>query len=381
MISRGASKKVRKLLEKFPVVGIVGPRQIGKTTLVKSLLDEKSIYLDLESDVDLPKLTEPGLFFRTNSEKLIIIDEIQQMPELFPLLRSIVDENRRPGRFIILGSASPVLLRKSSESLAGRIAYMELTPFHLNEVGEEHITELWMKGGFPNSFLEDNNQTSVLWRNQLIRAYLERDLPALGLNVERRLLHNFLRMLANNTGQLWNAMTFAKSLGITSPTVKKYLDFMEGAFLVDVIEPFFMNMKKRLVKSPKVYFKDTGLLHALLGIPDLNTLQGNLLIGNSWENYVIQQIKNELGDTYEYYFYRTREGTEADLVLVKGGIPEITIEIKYTSSPKVSRGLKIAIEDLGSKKNFILIPTGERYPIHDNIEVIGLGDFLNLFSK
>lgn len=376
MIKRIAQNRLVGLLEQFPAVGIIGPRQVGKTTLSKLLQSEQTIYLDLESDIDLIKLTDPGIFLRSNKHRTIIIDEVQTMPELFPLLRSIIDEDRRPGRFVLLGSAAPSLLRDTSESLAGRIAYMELTPFLLGEVND--MKPLWTKGGFPNAYLEDTASRSMEWRDQFISSYIQRDLPLLGLEAGPRLLGNFLRMLANSNGSLWNASLFAKSLGLSSPTVKRYLEFLEGAFLIDILEPFYTNAKKRITKSPKTYFKDTGLLHSLLRISSLDDLYGHPAIGGSWENFVIQQVKGRLGDRYEYFFYRTQDGTEMDLVLARAGKPLITAEIKYTLSPKLSKGTILAVEDLKAAENYIITAGKERFPVHEKIEVTGLEEFLRI---
>jgi len=376
MINRFGLEKINEWLLQFPVIGIIGPRQVGKTTLVKKLIKTPSIYLDLESDLDLAKLSDPGLFLRSNADKCIILDEVQRMQELFPLLRAIIDEDRRPGRFILLGSASPALLRSSSESLAGRIGYFELTSFCLQEVGFDHLIELWVRGGFPESFLARSDKASLDWRNQFILSYIERELPLLGLDIDRKTLSNFLRMLANGCSQLWNATSYGKSLGLTSPTVKKYLDFLENAFLIEVLQPFHTNLKKRLVKTPKVYFKDTGILHALLNIQDYNGLQGNLAIGASWENFVIEQIKNSIDGNFEFAFYRTHEGTEADLVILEGGKPIALLEIKYTNAPKLSKGFFIAIEDLKTDKNFVITPSSDTYPVHEKIRVMSLGGFL-----
>ena len=295
------------------------------------------------------------------------------MPNLFPLLRAIIDEDRSPGRFILLGSTSPTLLRSSSESLAARVAYLELQPFNLLETGISSLNTLWQRGGFPQSFLGKLDQASFDWRNQLIRSYIERDLPLLGLNAGKSTLTNLIKMLAGGTSQIWNATLYSKSLGLTSPTVK-YLDYLENSFLIDTLQPFHFHIKKRLVKSPKVYFKDTGLLHAILFIPNFESLQGNLMVGASWENFIIQQVKGSFHG--EFDFYRTHEGTEADLIILKGGIPKVLLEIKYTNAPKISKGMLIAIEDLGTDQNFIIIPGSDTYPVHKRIQVMNLPNFI-----
>ena len=376
MLKRLETNIIEDWLTQFPVVGIVGARQVGKTTLSKSLPGKDSIYLDLESDLDIGLLAQPGLFLRENSNKRIIIDEVQRMPELFPLLRSVIDEDRRPGRFILLGSASPELLRKSSESLAGRIAYIELSGLNLLEVDPTSILKLWSRGGFPDSYLAANDAKSYLWRKQLTKAYIERDLPLLGLDANKQVLTRLLFMLAGTVGQLFNASAIAKSLGITAPTVRKYVDFLENAFLIEQLHPYHINIKKRLVKSPKIYFNDTGLLHSLLNIESYNSLVGNIVVGYSWENFAIRQIKSIIKDKYDSHFYRTQDGTEADLVLTQADQPVFMLEFKFSNAPKPTRGTYHAMADLGTPKNFIITPETRRYTIAENLEVISLTEFI-----
>ncbi|MFY0605149.1 MAG: ATP-binding protein [Cyclobacteriaceae bacterium] len=374
MIERYSVSELTELMDQFPAVGIIGPRQVGKTTLAKQVAKEGAIYVDLESDIGLSQLSDPGVFLRANHDRTVIIDEVQLMPQLFPLLRSIIDEDRRSGRFILLGSAAPSLIRKTAESLAGRIAYIELTSFLTSEV--PNMSELWLKGGFPLSYLAKSNKQSNTWRNQLLGSYIQRDLPQLGLNANPRLLSNLLRMLAHNTSSLWNASNFAKSLGLTAPTLKRYLEYLEGAFIIDVLEPYHTNVKKRITKTPKTFYKDTGLLHTLLKIPTMDELQGHPVLGSSWENFVIQQVKGQLGGKYEYHFYRTHDGSEVDLVLLDGSRPIASIEIKYTLAPKLSKGNRFAIADVNAERNFICTFGTERYMMEENIEVIGLNEMI-----
>ncbi len=378
MIERLAISRFQKLLNQFPVVGIIGPRQVGKTTLAKSIKRDKVLYIDLESDLGMAQMINPGLLLRSKKDHLIIIDEIQLMPSLFPLIRAIIDEDRRPGRIALLGSAAPSLIRKSAESLAGRIAYLELPSFQIGEVDE--VTKLWIRGGFPDSYLANSDEESFEWRDQLIGTYIQKDLPLLGLNANPRLLNNLLRMLAHSNGQLWNASTFAKSLGLTSPTIKKYLEYLEGAFLIDILEPYHSNAKKRIVKSPKVFYKDTGLLHKLLNIQSMDDLSGHPGLGSSWENFVIQQVKNRFGKKYDYFFYRTHDGTESDLVITSGNEPVATLEMKYNPAPKLTKSSKLAVEDVGASKNFVVTSNDLRFPIAENIEVIGLPELLAKLS-
>lgn len=379
-IVRHATSDLEELLHIFPVVGIVGARQVGKTTLAKKLsqnLDKPALYLDLESQQDLAKLAEPELYFQQHIDKCIILDEIQRIPELFPIMRGLIDKHRIPGRFLILGSASPQLLRESSETLAGRIAYKELTPFNLLEIQPSYtMQQHWFNGGFPESVLASSDRSSRLWLRNFIQTYIERDLPLLGFAPSPTMTRKLLSMLAHFQGGIWNANTFANSLGVTAPTVNRYIDFLVEAYLIYRLQPFYINIKKRLVKSPKMYLRDTGILHELIGIKNFESLQGHISIGASWEGYVIGQIKQRLNDDIEIFYYRTHAGAESDVVLTRGGEPICCIEIKYSNSPKLSRGFHVVIDDLKTKQNFIIIPDGEQYQIHKRIAVCPIYDFL-----
>ena len=380
MINRLKTKNLIEILNYFPVLGIVGPRQVGKTTLAKVIskeIEREVLYLDLENPSDLSKLTDPVLFFSNNEDKCIILDEVQRKPDLFPVLRSMIDQNRVAGRFLILGSASPDLIRDSSESLAGRIAYEELCPMNLMEVsGLKSVEEHWVSGGYPDAMLAPNNKIRKVWLQNFIQTYVERDLPLLGLNIDRAIIKKLWTMVAHINGNVLNMSNLSKSLELTSTTIKKYLSFLEQAFLIRQLQPYSVNIKKRLVKSPKIYVRDSGILHHLIGIEDLNSLSGNPILGNSWESYVVEQIIQITGNDYEPYFYRTHEGAECDLVLTKSGIPVYGIEIKYTSSPKITKGLRNAFEDLKTKKNLIITPKSDDYFIDKEIRVCSLGTFL-----
>ena len=380
MINRLKTKNLIEILNYFPVLGIVGPRQVGKTTLAKVIskeIEREVLYLDLENPSDLSKLTDPVLFFSNNEDKCIILDEVQRKPDLFPVLRSMIDQNRVAGRFLILGSASPDLIRDSSESLAGRIAYEELCPMNLMEVsGLKSVEEHWVSGGYPDAMLAPNNKIRKVWLQNFIQTYVERDLPLLGLNIDRAIIKKLWTMVAHINGNVLNMSNLSKSLELTSTTIKKYLSFLEQAFLIRQLQPYSVNIKKRLVKSPKIYVRDSGILHHLIGIEDLNSLSGNPILGNSWESYVVEQIIQITGNDYEPYFYRTHEGAECDLVLTKSGIPVYGIEIKYTSSPKITKGLRNAFEDLKTKKNFIITPKSDDYLIDKEIRVCSLRTFL-----
>jgi predicted AAA+ superfamily ATPase len=368
---------LREYLSIFPAVGLLGPRQVGKTTLVKNLkLDRDSIYIDLEKASDRAKLVDPELFLKTHTDKTVILDEIQLMPELFAELRSLIDEQRELGRFILLGSASPDLIRKSADSLAGRIGYLELTPFYLGEIDSDELQKLWIRGGFPLSFLAKSERESQIWRQNFIKTYLERDLAQIGLSTDPRLVERFWMMLANAQGGIWNAESFAKALGITRPTVNRYLEYLEGSFMVRVLAPFHQNIKKRLVKSPKVFIRDAGMLHALTGVDSMGALQNLLLIGASWEGFVIEQITATLGKAYEYYFYRTHQGAECDLLLVKNGVVKMAIETKNTLSPKLSKSMQISMEDTGAEQGFVICRIDQGYPLSEKVRAIGLSEFL-----
>ena len=369
-----------KLINSFPVIGIIGPRQVGKTSLAKRLINnikKDTLYLDLELPEDQSKLIDPQLFLEHYFDKCIILDEIQQMPHIFPVLRALIDKNRQAGHYLILGSASPSLLKQSSETLAGRIVYKQLSPFNLTEIiNNFEMNTHWYRGGFPPAFLASDVENFITWMRNFVQTYLERDLPMLGLTVSPSLMRRFWTMLAHFQGGIWNASNFANALGITVPTVNRYLDFLESAFIVNRLQPYYLNIKKRLVKSPKIYLRDSGLLHYLTGIFHFDALLGNVIVGNSWEGYVIEQIKQIIPEEFDLYYYRTHNGAESDLVITHGNKPIACIEIKYTSTPKVSRGFSIAINDLNSTQNFIITPYSDSYPISKHIFVCNLIDFL-----
>lgn len=385
MIHRSITSVLLEVIEYFPVLGIVGPRQVGKTTLAKYLiekLEKDSIYLDLENPRDAARLEDPVLFFERNIDRCVVLDEIQRMPELFPILRSMIDLKREPGRYIILGSASPELIRDSSESLAGRIAYEELTPFNILEINQQYDMQMhWLDGGFPPALLASKSLVRKKWLNNFIKTYIERDLPMLGLDINVNTLQRFWTMLAHMHGNLLNMTSLSKSLAVTSTTVKRYISFMENAFLVRLLQPYSVNVKKRLVKSPKVFIRDTGILHSLLAINDFDALEANPILGNSWEGYAIEQILQRCDDDTQGYFYRTHEGTECDLVLVRGGKPAFALEIKYTSAPKITKGMRIAFTDLGTDHNFILTPNGHDFSLAEDVRTCNIETFISHYLK
>jgi hypothetical protein len=384
MVKRILEKELLELLSFFPAVGVIGPRQSGKTTLARMLMErysKKSVYLDLESPTDRNKLSEPEYFFEDNKDNCVVLDEIQRMPVLFPLLRSSIDKYRIPGRFIILGSANPAIMKDSSESLAGRIAYKELYPFNITETGFENLKKHWLRGGFPDAYKQKNIANTKTWLENYITTYIERDLPVIGLDASSVTLAHFWTMLAHSHGNIFNASNFARSLGVSSPTVTRYLHFLEEAFLVNSLMPYYYNTKKRLVKSPKVYIRDSGVLHYLTNTLDPSVLPVHIIVGSSWEGYVVEQVKQILGRNPGMFYYRTHQGTECDLVLVKGIKPLASVEIKYSSSPDMTKSFTLAINDLGTKANFIITPDSDDYTIRENVKVCSLQTFLTSHLK
>ena len=359
-----------KSLGIFPVVGIIGSRQVGKTTLAKTIKTDiypDAVYLDLERPSDYDKLNNAETYLKYYEEKLVIIDEIQRKPDLFPVIRSLVDDKRRPGRFLILGSASPSLKRQSAESLAGRIIYHELNPICLREFTTGNPDDLWVLGGYPPSIFADSDESSFIWRESFIETYLERDIPQLGFRVPAIQLRRFMQMLSHIQGQLWNANKIAASMGVSNTAVNHYLGMLSDTFMLRILQPYFPNIKKRIVKSPKVYIRDVGILHALLNIKNFDELISHPSAGASWESWVIEQILAISGKEFQPFFYRTAAGAEIDLVLVRGNKPEIAIEVKRNQSPSISRSMANALADLKPVKSFIVYPGDELYPVAENV--------------
>ena len=382
MIERKIAVELIKTINNFPVTGIIGPRQVGKTTLAKKLrrsIEKETIYIDLENPRDLVRLSDPNLFFEANQDKCVILDEIQLKPELFSILRPMVDMNRVPGRFILLGSASPDLIRKSSQSLAGRIAYLELSGFNLTEISPGHQAELWLKGGFPDAFLAPDNEVWTQWLDNFIKTYIERDLPVLGLDIGRGILRDLWMMIAHVHGNVVNYSNIGRALELGSATIKKYLDFLENAFLIRQLHPFHTNIKKRIVKSPKLFIRDTGILHHLHNIDSGFALEGHPMKGNSFEGFAIEQILQLAGKFYHPFFYRTHHGAECDLVLTKSSKPHFAVEIKYSSAPQLTKGNLISFDDIGAKHNFVITPDTEDYLLGKNIRVCSLQVFLEKY--
>ncbi len=383
-LSRLAEPDIQRLLMSFPVVGILGPRQIGKTTLAKRLVSqstEKVMYLDLENPDDQLRLENASSFFDRFHETMIILDEVQRMPELFPILRGAIDRFRKPGRFILLGLASPTLLRTSGESLAGRVAYRELSGFSVNELKPEMSwKDLWLRGGFPDSYLSPSEQTSFEWRKQFIQTYTSRELQLLGAPARAEVLYRMWSMLAFAQGQLINFERLGNSLGVTGKTAKSYLSFFEQSYLITQLQPYHSNLKKRLVKSPKIFINDSGILHALLNIKSAFDLNGRIERGSSFEGFVIMQILSRLPLGIQPYFYRTSAGAEIDLLLEKGGRPFIAIEIKASTTPKLARGFHTSCDDLDIEHRFVVALVDSPFPIKNGVEVIGLDDLDQVIS-
>lgn len=370
-VRRAIEGRLLQLLDYFPAVAILGPRQAGKTTLVKEIrkqLNREIIYLDLENPIDLGALEHPVEFLNSVTNKTVIIDEIQRKPDLFPILRTLIDSNRINSRFILLGSASPQLIFLSNETLAGRIVYLELTPFEYTEI--QHIADFrnhWLKGGFPDPFMLSDRPIRKEWFKSFLSAYVERDLRILGLNTSAGNLHRLLQMISASQGGLLKISNLANSLGISATTVSNSISFFERSFIVRLLQPWYSNIGKRLVKSPKIYIRDSGITNYLLNISEYEELLRHPLLGNLWEGYVIENAINTLGDEYTYYFYGTADGTECDLLIFKGNDCLAAIDAKFASRPKSTRSMTITIQDLKPQKAFYIVPECSiPYKISDN---------------
>ncbi len=377
MIPRQIETRLTQRLGQFPAVALLGPRQVGKTTLARACQAAKSaLYLDLENPADLEKLADARGYLSTQSGRLTIIDEVQRAPGLFQTLRGLIDERiqagEAAGHFLLLGSASIDLLRQASESLAGRIATLELTPFTPLEIDPAQQSRLWVRGGFPRSWLADAEENSVIWRENFIRTYLERDIPQLGPRIPAETLRRFWTMLAHAQGRLHNAAELARALAVDGKTVARYLDLMVNLLLVRRLPPYFANVRKRLVKSPKVYVRDSGLVHTLLRLDDLDDLLGHPVAGASWEGFVIENLLRAAPERTQASFYRTATGVEVDLVLELPGNRLWVMEVKRGLAPKIEPGLLRALEDLQPERAFLVYSGDERYPKGNGVEAIGV---------
>lgn len=385
-LERAIKTLVIDALARQAAVGLLGPRQVGKTTLALSLVKEYGgVYLDLESSADRAKLQDPKLYLSKYEDSLVVLDEIHRMPELFAELRGIIDhgkrQGKRHGRFLVLGSASIDLLRQSSESLAGRIEYIEMTPLHVKEIPAESEHVLWLRGGFPDSYLAANDKDSAMLRTSFIRTYLERDVPQFGPRIPAETLRRLWTMLANSQGSLMNASKLAASLGVSSPTVTSYIDLLVDLLLVRRLIPYHINVKKRLVKSPKLYIRDSGLTHTLLNLVTYDDLAGHPVLGASYEGFVIENIMSVVDPLAQSSFYRTSAGAEIDLLLELGGNKGTwAIEIKRSLEPSPTKGTYNALEDVQPSAAFIVYPGKERYAISESVEAISLLELMDLIS-
>ena len=377
MIRRYNESLLAEYLSEFPAVALIGPRQVGKTTLALETADRySSIYLDLESEVDRIKLSDPVLYLGKYPDELLILDEVHRLPNLFQELRGLIDQRRRQGKrnrsFLLLGSAAIDLLRQSGESLAGRIAYLELTPLHQLEIEPDHADVLWLRGGFPDSYLSRTDAASLRWRLNFIKTYLERDIPQFGPRIPAETLRRFWTMLAHAQGGAFNAAKFAGNLGVDGKTIASYLNLLVDLLLVRRLPPWHKNIGKRLVKSPKVYVRDSGIVHALLGLETLDDLLSHPVVGASWEGFVIENLLSIIPSTVVANFYRTSGGAEVDLVLTFPKKEVWAIEIKRSLSPTVEKGFYYACEDIEATQRFVIYPGTDHFPLSHQIEVISL---------
>lgn len=386
MIKRVLEKQLLSLSKQFPAICVLGPRQVGKTTLIKRIaqtIKKPILYLDLERNADRMKLQDAESYFSQQIDKCVIIDEVQFMPELFQIMRPMIDEKRVPGRFLLTGSASPELIKGVSESLAGRIAYLELPPLTLSEIVKTSksasalMEKHWFRGGFPSSFLAKRADGSKQWLDFFIKSYLERDLNLIyNINFTRATMQKMWTMIAHFHGNILQVENFSRSLGVTGPTAARYFDFLEGAFIIHRLPAYSHNTKKRLVKSPKLYIRDSGVLHRLCHFGDAEDLKSNVIVGNSWEGYVIEQIRNVLPARLRMYYYRTHDGAETDLVLEKGTKVVACIEIKYSNAPNLSKGFYLNMAELKCKTGFVITPASENYLNKEGVRICSMTDFI-----
>ena len=377
---------VLRRLTEFPAVALLGPRQVGKTTLARSLEPggQAPLYLDLEDPADLAKLSDPGAYLRMRTNQLVILDEVQRAPGIFQVLRGVIDERildgEPAGHFLLLGSASLELLKQSSESLAGRIAFLELGPLDIREVEPALEPALWVRGGYPRSLLAPSDDASAAWRANFISTYLERDIPMLGQRIPAETLRRFWTMLAHRQGSLLNAAELARSLGVDGKTVASYLDLMVDLLLVRRLQPLVANVGKRLTKSPKTYVRDSGLVHSLLGIETLDDVLAHPIAGGSWEGHVLETLITAAPPRTRASFYRTAAGAEMDLVLDMAGNRRWAFEVKRNTAPTLKRGFHHAFEDLAPERAFVVYPGTERYPMKPSVEAIGLRELAQVLQ-
>ncbi len=384
MIQRHLQRLVQQRLREYPAVVLLGPRQVGKTTLAKAIATQypQAMVLDLERESDRAAIERPELFFAAHRDRLLVLDEVQFAPQLFAALRPEIDADRRAGRFLMLGSASGELPRQSGESLAGRVSYLELTPLMAAEVQGDmaDLQSLWLRGGFPLSYLATDDEASYTWRQDFIRTFLHRDLPDLGLRVPAETMRRFWQMLAHLQGQMFNASQLGLSLGgVSHTTATRYLDTLVDTMMVRRLPPHLPKVGKRLVKSPKVYLRDSGLLHALLGLATVRDLQGHAVAGASWEGFVVEQVAAQLPPDAQLSFYRTAAGAELDLV-IEHRSRKVALEIKFSSAPKPAKGFWQALKDLQISRAFVVAPVPRRYPLAEGVEVLPVQELATLLD-
>jgi len=386
LVPRQLERAVRDQLDRFPAVALLGPRQVGKSTLARQIaLQREALMLDLESPADRAKLQEPELFLSRYPDQLLILDEVQRLPGLFEVLRGVIDANRlggrRSGQFLLLSSASVELIQQSSESLAGRICYLELSGLSVLELGAEATERLWIRGGFPDSAQAPNDASSSIWREQFIRTYLERDIPQLGPRIPAETLRRFWTMLAHNQGGLLNAAALGRALGVDGKTIRHYLDLLVDLLLVRQLQPLVANAGKRLVKAPKIYVRDSGLVHTLLGLDHAEAVLGHPVAGTSWEGFVVETLLSVMPQRCQASFYRTAGGTEMDLVIDHPGGERWAIEVKRSLTPALSRGFHQARADLNPSQSFVVIPREGRFPLAPGVDAIGLSELASELAR
>lgn len=391
MIKRRIESQIIAALQRSPSVVLLGPRQVGKTTLALDIAEVRlSVYLDLENRLDLQKVSDIAAFHAANREKLIILDEVQRLPEVFAQVRGIIDKERRKGNktghFLFLGSASIDLLQQSGESLAGRVSYIELFPidvleFLADQADPPMYDTLWLRGGFPESLLAPSDKDSLSWRNDFIRTYLERDIPQLGPRIPAETLGRFWTMLAHNQGTIVNAAHMARNLGVTGATIARYLDLMVDLLLVRRLQPWTANIGKRLVRSPKVYVRDSGIAHALLNIGRFNDLLGHPVVGGSWEGFILENLMSVAPSHAKFYYYRTAGGAEIDLLIEFGAKERWAIEVKRSSSPTLKKGFYSACDDVKSSRKFVVYAGHDTFPLKDGVMAISLRGLMNEIAR
>jgi predicted AAA+ superfamily ATPase len=374
-----ALNRVLNVFRVHPIATLLGPRQCGKTTLAKMVAErEHTTYFDLENPVDVRRLSAPMRTLEALSG-LVVIDEVQRQPALFELLRVLVDRPQNQARFLLLGSASPRLVKDVSESLAGRMGFIDLSGFDLREVGPENRDLLWIRGGFPRSFLAPDDSAATTWREDFIRTFLERDIPQFGITIPAETLRRFWTMVAHYHGQVWNAAEFARSLGTSENTARRYLDILAGAYMVRILPPWFENISKRQVKAPKIYIRDSGILHTLLQLPTLPDVQGHPKLGTSWEGFALEQVLALL-ETRDTYFWSTHSGAELDLLVMIGG-KRHGVEFKYSDAPGRTRSMSVAVQDLNLEHLWVLYPGNQDYPLEEKISVTPVSSLPILIEK